>query len=248
MTTPEATLILDQRQTSFGSGFLSAFGADRDADGTGLLSSPTFEWAVVAAMSISAHLLERNYALRFIDETGAPAMTRSVSVSWPEDEEFQGQSGLHNISEGLAALELVPDPSKRSASAKARRTLRRQSTTTAANTQHAAPFGDPMLDKLAAYKNRGPLIAVVGVLTEIEARELAPAAEYGSHSFAMIVTERPRDSHAAMDILRAAGWHAVAVTANASLPSAWSYFDAPSGSITSSTAKTTFNGAVGARR
>nr|WP_209067404.1 DUF58 domain-containing protein [Arthrobacter pigmenti] len=246
VTTPEATLILDQRQGSFGTGFLSAFSGDRDADGTGMLSSPTFEWAVVAAVSISAHLLERSYALRFIDETGAPALRRSVSAPWPEDEEYGGLSGLHGIAQGLAALELLPDPSKRAPSSQKRRPLADRKVN-GSETQRTVPFGDPMLDKLASLKHRGPLIALLGVISESEARDLAPAAEYGSQSFAIIVSERPRDMHGVMDILRGAGWHAVAVTPNASLAAAWAYFDAPTGTVTSSTAKTTIKSATGVR-
>ncbi|MFJ6280512.1 DUF58 domain-containing protein [Arthrobacter subterraneus] len=259
VTMPEATLILDQRQTSYGSGFLSAFG-NPDDDG-GMLSSPTFEWAVVGAVSIAAHLLERNYSLRFLDETGAPALRRSVSAPWPEDEEFSGQAGLHGISHGLAALELVPDPSKRPTASRKRpsapvppvrsssASVRSSSGGSASGGSHlvqrnghgsgALPFGDPMLDKLAGLKNRGPLIALLGAISEAEARDLGPASEYGSQSFAMLVSERPRDLHGVMDILRGAGWHVVAVNPNASVAAAWAHFDPAPVGATSSTAKTT---------
>ncbi len=246
VTTPEATLILDQRQASYGSGFLSAFGGDPETD-SGMLSSPTFEWAVVGAVSIAAHLLERGYSLRFVDETGAPALRRSVSAPWPDDEEFSGQGGLHNIAQGLAALELLPDPTKRSAASQKRASgapgrsgshaVRRPGS--GGPSANVLPFGDPMLDKLAGLKNRGPLIALLGAISEAEARDLGPAAEYGSQSFAVLVSERPRDLHAVMDVLRGAGWHVVAVTPNASLPTAWAHFDTPPATVTSSTAKTT---------
>ncbi|MFP5367499.1 MAG: DUF58 domain-containing protein, partial [Actinomycetes bacterium] len=259
VTMPEATLILDQRQTSYGSGFLSAFG-NPDDDG-GMLSSPTFEWAVVGAVSIAAHLLERNYSLRFLDETGAPALRRSVSAPWPEDEEFSGQAGLHGISHGLAALELVPDPSKRPTASRKRPSapgppvrsssapVRSSSGRSASGGSHlvqrnghgsgALPFGDPMLDKLAGLKNRGPLIALLGAISEAEARDLGPASEYGSQSFAILVSERPRDLHGVMDILRGAGRHVVAVNPNASVAAAWAHFDPAPVGATSSTAKTT---------
>lgn len=264
VTMPEATLILDQRQTSYGSGFLSAFGNPED-DG-GMLSSPTFEWAVVGAVSVAAHLLERNYSLRFLDETGAPALRRSVSAPWPEDEEFSGQAGLHGISHGLAALELVPDPSKRPTASRKRpsapvppvrsssASVRSSSRGSASGGSHAVqrtghgplPFGDPMLDKLAGLKNRGPLIALLGAISEAEARDLGPASEYGSQSFAMLVSERPRDLHGVMDILRGAGWHVVAVNPNASVAAAWAHFDPAPVGATSSTAKTTLSpGTVG---
>lgn len=234
VTTPEATLILDRRQARHNSAITGAFGGDRDEEGTSLLSSPGFEWAVVAAMSITAHLLERNYALRFVDETGAPALKTSVSAPWPEDEEHTGTTGIHNVAEGLAALELLPDPSRRTTS---RRRPRPVKGGAPPSTRHA-PFGDPMMDKLATYKHRGPLIAVLGAITTSEARDLAGAAEYGSTSFAILVADRPRDLHPVMEILRAAGWHAVAVSPTADLRSAWTYFDSPGGA-SASTAKTT---------
>ncbi|WP_051427224.1 DUF58 domain-containing protein [Arthrobacter sp. H20] len=234
VTTPEATLILDQRQARYSSGLLGAFGADREEDGTSLLSSPGFEWAVVAAMSITAHLLERNYALRFVDETGAPALRSSVSAPWPEDEEHAGQTGIHNVAEGLAALELFPDPSRRAPSR--RRAGRR--TAPAQLTARGAPFGDPIMDKLAAYKNRGPLLALLGAITASEARELAAAAEYGSASFAILIADRPQDLHQVMEILRASGWHAVAVSPTADLTATWTFFDSHGGA-SASTAKTT---------
>lgn len=258
VTTPEATLILDQRQAAHGAGFLAAFGADPDAD-SGMLSAPTFEWSVVAAVSIAAHLLERSYALRFVDETGAPALRRSVSAPWPEDEEYVGPAGLHGIAQGLAALELLPDPAKRSSSPRKRgssaeprppgstsagsgpRRTGSRRVGSAGSSPGAVPFGDSMLDKLAGLKNRGPLIALLGAISEAEARDLAPAAEYGSQSFAILVSERPRELHSVLDILRSAGWHVVAVTPSASVAAAWSHFDSLPGTVTSSTAKTTLN-------
>ncbi|MHA7155915.1 DUF58 domain-containing protein [Arthrobacter sp. TMN-50] len=234
VTTPEATLILDRRQTRYNSGFSGAFGADRGEEGTSLLSAPGFEWAVIAAMSITAHLLERNYALRFVDETGAPALRSSVSAPWPEEEEHAGMTGIHNVAEGLAALELLPDPSKRTTP---RRQPRPGKTAEAAATRNA-PFGDPMIDKLATYKFRGPLVAVLGAITAGEARDLAGAAEYGSASFAILIADRPRDLQPVMDILRGVGWHAVAVSPTADLRAAWTYFDSRSGASTS-TVKTT---------
>ncbi|GAB3548428.1 DUF58 domain-containing protein [Arthrobacter tumbae] len=249
VTTPEATLILDQRQASYGSGFLSAFGGDPDTDSS-MLSSPTFEWAVVAAVSISAHLLERSYSLRFVDETGAPALQRSVSAPWPGDEEFLGQTGLHGIAQGLAALELLPDPAKRTASSSAKRTSSSSSSSSAkrrpaTDRAVAVPFGDPMLDKLAGLKNRGPLIALLGAISADEARDLGQAADYGSQSVAILVSERPRDLHSVMDILRGAGWHVVAVTPNASVATAWAHLDTPPATVTSSTAKTTLRPGTG---
>jgi hypothetical protein len=204
-------------------------------------------------VSVAAHLLERSYSLRFVDETGAPALRRSVSAPYPEDEEFSGQVGLHGIAQGLAALELLPDPTKRPTSSQRRPTSSQKARSVPVRPgSHAVrragnggsspslvPFGDPMLDKLAGLKNRGPLIALLGAISEAEARDLGPAAEYGSQSFAILVSERPRDLHHVMDILRGAGWHVVAVTPNASVATAWAHFDTPPATVTSSTAKTT---------
>ncbi|MHA7141979.1 DUF58 domain-containing protein [Arthrobacter sp. Sr33] len=246
VTTPEATLILEQRQIRYSSGVIGAFGADREDDGTPLRSAPGFEWAVIAAMSITAHLLERNYALRFVDETGAPALQSSVSAPWPEDEEHAGQTGIHNVAEGLAALELFPDLSKRTTNRRHSRRSPSPVNTGTAPSARRQPFGDPMMDKLASYRNRGPLIAILGTITVAEARDLAAAAEYGSTSFAILVADRPQDLHPVMEILRAAGWHAVAVSPSADLAAAWTYFDSPVGA-SASTAKTTVGaGAVGA--
>jgi acetolactate synthase regulatory subunit len=215
-----------------------------------MLSSPTFEWAVVAAVSIAAHLLERSYSLRFVDELGAPGLRRSVSAPWPEDEEFSGQTGLHGIAQGLAALDLLPDPTKRSTASQKRRAASPRPAHgrpgNGGSSTHTGAFGDPMLDKLAHMKNRGPLIALLGAISEAEARNLGPAAQYGSQAFAILISERPRDLHHVMDILRSAGWHVVAVTPKASVAAAWAHFDTPPITVTSSTAKTTLTvGTVG---
>ncbi|MFP3631852.1 DUF58 domain-containing protein, partial [Burkholderia sp. SIMBA_045] len=71
VTTPEATVILDHRFTAFAAGLGTGFsGHDEDSD---LITGPGFEWMVTAAMSIAAHLAERNYSLRLLDAFGNPA-------------------------------------------------------------------------------------------------------------------------------------------------------------------------------
>lgn len=246
VTTPEATLILDQRQGSFSSNFLAAFGYERDPDGSGLLTAPAFEWAVTAVMSISAHLLERSYVLRFLDQNADPALRRSPSAPWPDDDEYLGQAGIQNIAEGLAALQLVPDP-KRSGTAGRPfkpRTTAAGGSAHSVHSAHAGAFGDPMMDKLAGYRHHGPLIAVLGTLTPGEARSLALASEFGSSSFAMLVSDRPQEAHPVMEILRGSGWNAVAVSPSASLASAWASSDSPV-AATTSTAKTTLGTPLG---
>ena len=113
VTTPEATIILDQRLSAyphgvFGHGARSSGGHPRSGDGDGhdLLTCDAFEWAVTAAMSIGAHLAERNYSLRFLDSAGAPAFRNSPSAPDPEAEEYTGTAGLQSIAESLAAIQL----------------------------------------------------------------------------------------------------------------------------------------------
>ncbi|MCU1633038.1 MAG: hypothetical protein JWM61_1690 [Micrococcaceae bacterium] len=234
VTTPQATLLMDQRHHSFSTGFSAAFGVD-GTGGNGLSTSPTFEWAVTAVMSISAHLLERNYALRLLDHVGAPALLRSPSAPFPEDEEHQGSGAIGGIAEGLAALELAPETGRRTqgedhagstvvrageAARTAARRIRRSTADAALHAPHAA-FGDDLLDKLAATRHRGSLIAVLGVITIEEARALASASDYGSASYAILTSERPADSQRQLDILRDAGWHATAASPSASLPIVW---------------------------
>jgi uncharacterized protein (DUF58 family) len=230
VTTPQATIIMDQRERSYTSAFHAVFGQENDDGGSALVSTPAFEWAVTAAVSAAAHLLERSYALRFLDEYAAPALRRSVSAPWPEDEEFHGLTGLQSLAEGLAALELAPDNGKHAPASAARPHHHR------GRPAHE-PFGDKMVDKLAAHKLRGPLIAILGELSREEAKTLAMAAEFGSHAFAMLVVENPHEARPVLDLLRSGGWRAVAVTHREPLAAAWALFDAPV-SMSSSTAKT----------
>jgi uncharacterized protein (DUF58 family) len=210
VTTPEATIILDQRWSSFARGPGAAFSGTSGEDGHELITSDTFEWAVTAAMSVSAHLAERNYALRLLDTAGEPAFLHSPSAPQPESEEYTGSGGLQSIAESLAAIQL----------------------TGAHHPHHAQapdsglhPFDDRLMDKLSAHRQRGPVMAILGHLQESEARSLSPAAVFGANAFAIIVTEHPGDCHTALELLRSGGWRAVAVAPGTSLPAAWSYFD-----------------------
>ncbi|KRE77371.1 DUF58 domain-containing protein [Arthrobacter sp. Soil763] len=205
VTTPEATIILDQRFHAYAQGAGYVSGGSR-ADGHDLVSSDTFEWAVTAAMSISAHLAERNYALRCLDAAGGPAFLHSPSAPEPAADEYSGAGGLLSIAESLAAIEL-------------------------SGSRHAAPdaesgaFDDRLMDKLAAHRLRGPILAVLGRLTTAEARALAPAAGFGANAFALLATDRPAEAAAVLEILRRGGWRAVAVSPATPLPAAWSTFD-----------------------
>ncbi|MET3921274.1 DUF58 domain-containing protein [Arthrobacter sp. UYEF20] len=222
VTTPEATIILDQRLAAFPHGAHSHANASgvADADGHELSTSEAFEWAVTAAMSIGAHLSERNYALRFLDAAGEPAFLRSPSAPEPETEEYIGATGLQSVAESLAAIQLSgPQHSRRETKDAARRG-------TPAGTE-AGPqaFDDRLMDKLAAHRLRGPVLAILGNLSLSEARDLAPAAGFGANAFALVITEQAQDSGAVLEALRRGGWRAVAVSASTALPAAWTAFD-----------------------
>jgi uncharacterized protein (DUF58 family) len=230
VTTPEATIILDQRFLAFsagsgsGSGSGSGFAGYAGPDGHEMVSSHSFEWAVVAAMSISAHLAERNYSLRLLDVRGDAAFLRSPSAPEPEVEEYSGTGGLQSIAESLAAIQLSgPHHSRRGSGRKDAGASGRDHG--GAQDSGPAPFDDHLMDKLSAHRMRGPLIAVLGQIPLAEASALAPAAGYGANAFAIIVAERPSESEDVLELLRRGGWRAVAVAPSVSVQAAWSHFD-----------------------
>jgi len=232
VTTPEATLILDQRFTAFAAGTGSVFGShDEDSD---LVTSMNFEWMVTAAMSITAHLAERNYSLRLLDAFGGPAFHRSRSAPDPQAEEFAGVGGLQAIAESLAAVELSGPRHTRlehhrteHSSERNQISEHKEGSPGSAGTENAdSPFNDRLMDKLSAHRLRGPLLALVGNLTLAEARTLAPAAGYGANAFALVITDASRNNEEVLEILRLAGWRAAAVTSKTQLTAAWSAFDA----------------------
>jgi uncharacterized protein (DUF58 family) len=241
VTTPEATIILDQRYGAFaggpgtGSGG-TGLGGTVAMEGHEMLTSGTFEWAVVAAISISTHLAERNYALRLLDDRGEPAFLRSPSAPEPEAEEYVGAGGLQSIAESLAAIQLSgPHHGHHGRNEAGRRSpaaVPAPRDAAGAGRDHGfaqdsdpAPFDDGLMDKLSAHRMRGPVIAVLGRLSMAEANALAPAAGYGANAFAMIVTERPSEFHEQLEELRRGGWRAVAVSPAVPVPAAWSHFD-----------------------
>ena len=245
VTTPEATIILDQRLSAFTRGSFSAGstsparrpvgtgtehrGADHRntpvAGGHELLTSDTFEWAVTAAMSIGAHLAERNYALRFLDAAGEPAFRHSPSAPEPESEEYSGAPGLQSVAESLAAIQLTgPHHNRRdSTEATTARTAGRRHHSGAEAGPQA--FDDRLMDKLAAHRMRGPVLAILGNLTRAEARALSPAAGFAANAFALVVTDRTGDPDEVLAALRLGGWRAVAVSPSTPLPAAWTAFD-----------------------
>jgi hypothetical protein len=201
VTTPQATIVLDRRGQAFGAGALPP----SEQSGELLRTSARFEWAVTAAVSAANDFILNGFTVRLLDAHGAPGLAGSPSAAWPDEEEFSGPPGYQDLAEGLAALSLAEEQHRKAGA--------------------AAAFGDRLMDKLAAHKLKGPLLALLGELGPAEAAQLAPAAEFGSQAFAVIVTEHPRQAAAALDTLRAGGWRAVAVSAQASLPATWAFFD-----------------------
>ncbi|MCU1517605.1 MAG: hypothetical protein JWQ75_2326 [Pseudarthrobacter sp.] len=234
VTTPEATIILDQRFMAFSGGAGTGYGGTAALGGHEMLSSDTFEWAVSAVISISTHLADRNYALRLLDARGEPAFLRSPSAPEPAAEEFVGAGGLQSIAESLAAIQLSgphhghketgrPAPFRRDDPRTDPAEPRRDHG--GAQESGAAPFDDELMDKLSAHRMRGPIIAVLGRISLAEANALAPAAGYGANAFAMLVTEKPSEFMAELEALRRGGWRAVAVSPSVPVPAAWSQFD-----------------------
>lgn len=247
VTTPEATIILDQRFSAFtrgafaGSNALATHhpfgGGPRGADnrGSGRRGAPgtdghepqtydTFEWAVTAAVSIGAHLAERNYSLRFLDAAGEPAFRQSPSAPDPEAEEYAGASGLQSVAESLAAIQLTGTHHSRR-DTKEPVPSRPPGRHPAGSETGPQPFGDRLLDKLSAHRMRGPVLAILGNLTPAEARALAPAAGFAANAFALVITERVRESDEVLEALRLGGWRAVAVSPSTPLTAAWTEFD-----------------------
>ncbi|BAS13406.1 hypothetical protein AHiyo8_17090 [Arthrobacter sp. Hiyo8] len=81
------------------------------------------------------------------------------------------------------------------------------------------------MDKLAAHRLRGPVLALLGNMPLSEARALAPAAGYGANAFALVVTDHPRHVQPVIEALKLGGWRAVAVSSRTDLPAAWAGFD-----------------------
>jgi uncharacterized protein (DUF58 family) len=231
VTTPEATIILDQRLSAYPHGVFGhsvyspgGYSGSSEGDGHDLLTCDAFEWAVTAAMSIGAHLAERNYSLRFLDSAGAPAFRNSPSAPDPDAEEYTGTAGLQSIAESLAAIQLS-GPHHHHTHAP-RQQPRPQEAKAGPNAPQV--FDDALMDKLSAHRLRGPVLAVLGGLSLAEARALSPAAGFGANAFALLVTDQAQESGElpeVLEALRLGGWRAVAVTARSSLPDAWAAFD-----------------------
>ncbi|NVM99281.1 DUF58 domain-containing protein [Arthrobacter sp. SDTb3-6] len=209
VTTPEAALVLDQRRWAYG----GAAKPQRRPDA--LATTPAFEWAVTAAVSIAAHLLERSYTLRVLDDQGRPGFASSRSAAEPGREDFAGQSGALAVAQSLAALELGS------------RELGARELGAPRGSEAAVPLADVLADRLIQTRRRGPVIAVTGALSEPDAMILAAAIEAAEGAFAFIVCPDPAQVAEPLNILRRAGWQALAVAPHTPLLQAWMELDEP---------------------
>jgi uncharacterized protein (DUF58 family) len=221
VTTPEAALVLDQRLWAYGGPGRSMHASDA------LLSSPSFEWAVVAAVSIAAHLLDRGYTLRVLDDQGGPGFAASASAHEPDREDFAGQSGSLAVAQSLAAVELTARGPRARTSAKAAGDPARSEVRTESRTESQVPLAELLVDKLVQTRRRGPLVAITGLLTIADATVLAAATEAAEGAFALMVCTDTRDAAEPLAVLHRAGWQAVAVAPGTALLDAWSDLDAP---------------------
>ena len=251
VTTPEAALILDRRGLAFGEQAKAAlFSArahrptdhtpHRRADGTvvptaALHTTPAFETAVVAAVSIATHLLDRGYSLRILDHYGRAGFASSASAFSPDAEDFSGTQGVFEVAAALAALELAPTTERAPALERAAAppvALTASATGSSAPgpvnvpaTNENEPFSDALTRKLHQGRRRGPLVAVTGLLSDDQARALASTAESAQSAYALLLCAEPSQLESALEILRRAGWQAVALTPQTSLLEAWTQLE-----------------------
>lgn len=211
VATPEAALFLDRRHLAFGEPgrAMERFQiAGRSTVGLpDLVTTPAFETAVIAAVSIAAHLLERDYTLSILDHRGEPAFLTSASAEDRACEEFSGTHGIFAVAAGLAALELAGPAD--------------------------ASLPAALAQKLHGGERQGPLVAVVGMLSEAEAFLLAGSSEttHAHGAYALLLCQDPVQAAPALLILRRAGWRATAMTPDTPLLDAWDSLDeyAPAG-------------------
>ncbi|MER1995037.1 MAG: DUF58 domain-containing protein [Arthrobacter sp.] len=234
VATPRATLVLDQRESSYDQGFLSPFWAET-ADDAAPPSSESFEWAVSAVMSIGADLLERGFAVRLLDALARPGLQRSPSAALPDAEVFSGSAAVSDLGDGLAALGLEQPSATSAATARTlkQRFPRAGRTASPAGPQqlpdrgagtgpaNRGPFGDVLLEALHEGRHRGPLVVITGALSSEDARRLAPAADAVPAALILLVTDRPAAAAAQLALLRSAGWTAAAVEPSQPVAAAW---------------------------
>ena len=205
-TSPEATLVLDVRR--------QAFPGVAHASGEGP-ESPAFEWAVTAAMSVAAHLAERDYSLRLLDTAGGLALAHSESAPEPDAPSYAGPDGLASIAEGLAAITpRSPGPGQQARPAD-------QAGDQTGAAAASVCFSELLLDRLDAHRSRGPIVVVLGATDAPAASMLAPAAAFADRALALLVTSRAGASQAAAEVLRDAGWRVAEATPRMAVDAAW---------------------------
>ena len=228
VTAPEAAVVLDRRHHAFGDSHrlnqrlvpnrgaglggagLGGAGLGRSTS-FGLLTTPTFEKAVSAVASITAHLLERGYSLRVLDHGGNPGFESSASAIAPSVEDFSGSQGTFDVAAALAALELEADGGSVPG--------------TQASESDSAPFGNALAYKLHHGRRRGPLVAVTGLLDDAAAHRLASIAESTQSAYALVLCQDISEVASALETLRRAGWHAAALTPSVPLELVWLQLD-----------------------
>ncbi|MDJ0312360.1 DUF58 domain-containing protein [Arthrobacter sp. H35-D1] len=242
VTAPEASLIVDRRSLAFGEPSAAA-GLPK------LRTTAAFESAVVAAVSIATHLLERGYQVRILDHAGQPAFASSVSAVEAQMEDFSGEQGVFEVAAALAALELAPSMPDAGRPAPAPRTAGPASAAAPRPTAGTSPgpspgqggagpavgpasgdalgaaFGDALAHKLHQGRRRGPIVAVTGMLSRDEAQLLASTAKASQSACALVLCREPSQARDALDILHRAGWQAAALTPGTPLVEAWLRFD-----------------------
>ena len=205
VATPEAALFLDRRHLAFGEpghamerfqvAGLSTVGLPD------LTTTPAFETAIVAAVSIATHLLELEYTLSVLDHCGEPLFLTSASAIDSAREEFSGDHGIFEVGAGLAALEL------------------------AGTAEPDLPAA--LAQKLHGGERQGPVVAVVGLLGEADALLLAGSSEttHTHGAYAILLCQETSQAAPALDVLRRAGWRAAAMTPGTPLLEAWGALD-----------------------
>ncbi|WP_285726686.1 DUF58 domain-containing protein [Psychromicrobium xiongbiense] len=203
VTTPLATLILDQRLPAF---LPHGPGSRQAAAHPELHSSESFEWAVTATNSIGAHLLQHGFELRFLDLFGSAGAARSRPAEHPEQEYLVGSDGAAELAASLAALELPRASGDQGPGEDSR---------------HDAG----LLSTVSATARRGPVVAVLGLLDGADAGLLAPLAADATEACALIVVPAHHASDPglkrATELLRHAGWQVAVASADSSLPALW---------------------------
>lgn len=246
VTAPEASLVVDRRALAFGEPSAAA-GLPK------LRTTAAFESAVVAAVSIATHLLERGYQVRILDHAGQPAFASSVSAVAALTEDFNGEQGIFEVAAALAALELasplsdagrpspgplaagtadaaashptVPSSPGRGGFGLAGGAAGGEVGPDAGRDAFGVAFGDALTHRLHQGRRRGPVVAVTGILSRNEALLLAGAAEAGQSACALLLCRNPEQAQEALEILRRAGWQAAALTPGTPLAEAWLQFD-----------------------